>query len=297
MAATEFTGYAAFDLDVKFLLAMLRNVRSKHPHNFCVPESILCLSERDGAVSQERSTKEGGCPELSQKHRFRPIRAGIVIVKTRTQTPEMIASQSIVDAVRACSEGGMTRFAVCNLGLYPAASIFTGGGHANALIFDGELHIIERFDPWGHVNASLDRKIGLLFRQLFSRWNYKGTRYTGRPRGPQAVVDAFEGMCVTYSLWYVLMRLQNPDVPPEAINTFFLKQDAFQTHRDLLRLNAFVIDTLKQFPRGALVRRGRNGMQQPHNRHEQLRIPSRHLPNCRVLSDSSRNGATSRRAS
>lgn len=253
VAGGEFVSYDAADLDIKFVLALLKARDYAVSHIACVPDFWLCLHAAAPTL-RPPLPEGGGCDSSSPSLRMQ-IRAGVVVVGTRTPRPRVLWPREAVAAINTCAH----RFVVCNLGLYPSRDTAQGGGHANALLFDVRLRLIERFDPSGTRSYSVDPVLERRLGRLFPDWTYVGVERMfpkGHP-GPQGLADAFAGLCVTYSLWYVLLRLLNPDVDPSEVVAHMTTTMGPTRLRDrALKLNRRVVDTLRAHPRGSLVRRG-----------------------------------------
>ena len=128
-------------------------------------------------------------------------------------------------------------------------------GHANALVFDLRERVIERFDPAGRhsVRAEmLDVAIESLFHARLPGWTYVGTRAAAPVDGVQTRADAFDGMCVTYSFMYTLLRLLNPSRSSREIQHYMIRGSTADLRRRVKRLNRFMMDTLRGHKRGTL---------------------------------------------
>ena len=117
--------------------------------------------------------------------------------------------------------------------------ISENGTHANGLIFDKKMGILERFEPYGDVpymdsdllDDLINKKIGKYFKIYLKKHNKKYTYLvpkiyinnvsfqtisndgdiTNRKLGDPA------GYCLAWVFWYLEMRLKNPDVHPEKL--------------------------------------------------------------------------------
>lgn len=235
---TEFQSHEAADLDVKFLLALLRQGH-RVARTLCVPDFVAC-GGADGVEFVPRRCSPNGLV-------FR-ARAGVLVTQLHS-TPRLWIPDDLTDLLDRCERAGK-RFVVLNFGIYPSADLRTG--HANALIFDLQRRSIERYEPSNQTNASFDRTLSKLFTRELDGWKWNGARTSA---GGQEAADSFDGMCVTFSLMYVLLRLLNPDAPPSAVRRYIVHHSRKSLRDDILRLNRFAADTLRRYARGSLVRR------------------------------------------
>lgn len=237
---SEFTTYDSADFDVKFLLSLIKR---KHPLTkvACIPTFKLCVLPSNRA-------HYGQCDLENKMH----VRSGIVLLDVSSR-PRLLVPPQFEKRLEECRP---KRFALCNFGLYSGSDL--SRGHANALVFDLWTHTIERFEPIGQYkgHAHVDAKLRGEFSRVLPGWKYVGTSLSSPKKGPQAIVDAFDGLCVTFSLMYVLMRLKNPDLSAFEVNRLLLyKKTPSALRREVLQLNRHVIDRLKMQPRGSLRNR------------------------------------------
>jgi len=107
----------------------------------------------------------------------------------------------------------------------------SGNLHANILLYDFMEKRIERFEPYGDTTDKENDVNDILEEEL--TWNtglsYLSNQHTSPYAGVQALSDEsnelnekpgdFGGFCLAWCLWYVEMRLNNPDInPKELIN-------------------------------------------------------------------------------
>lgn len=228
-AGGEFTTYDDAALDIKFLMALQQQGLGK----VCVPNFSLCGSTSTGGVTFPTR----GCAS----HETR-VAAGLVVTRAASARPRLVAPDDLCKLVGECR----ARFVVLNLGVYRQG--FATTGHANALLFDTRTRTMERFEPTGGVD-----RYAPLFERLCG-WRYVTHGATSLQRHG---TDAFQGLCATYSLAYVLYRVRNPDVPPGAIVRHMHRKPPGVLRDEMLRLNRFAADTLRRLPRGSLARPGR----------------------------------------
>lgn len=242
---TEFTTYTAADLDVKFLLALAKEPSMRKL--VCVPDFVACVSNGLEPIDVQyiHKSRSGSC------RRPLKVRAGVLAVNARS-SPRLLAPADLRALLDACA--ARARFAVCNFGVYQTDTL--SDGHSNALVFNLREKVIERFEPSGQ-HAGHRKLDGALRRQLASLlpgWTYRGTATSAPRKGPQERADAFDGLCVTYSLFYVLLRVLNPDRSSREIQAWMVERPPGEIRDDALRLNRFAIEKLKRIEQDTLIR-------------------------------------------
>ena len=220
--------YTNSNLDVIFLLHLLKDAGSPLRSVACIPDWTLCAEKQ--TVHYDKV-----CKGFS-------IRAGIIITDLWTQ-PKLWLPPGWKRAFEGCRG---RRFIVCNLGLYYSSYEENIEGHANALIFDTRHQIIERFDPEGRLKDRHDDAIERLFRAKMPGWKYVGTTLAAPPRGIQEVADAFGGLCVTFSLMYALYRLSNQHLSSAEVQVAMMEGTPRTLRRRALRLNKAMMDVAKR---------------------------------------------------
>lgn len=234
----EFTGYDEADLDIRVLLALART-NSSLAHVACIPDFSACLDDAHVSFGLARSSCTG-----------KGIRAGVVASGLLTRDAKLWLPPDLTTQLYQCRR---KRFVVCNFGLY-ATSDFDSG-HANALIFDTKHRIIERYEPTGRSRDVVDASLERLFGRALPDWTYIGTALAAPARGAQRrATDRFRGLCVTFSLLYVLMRLLNPETPAETLNHYLGSMDGDRMRDTVLRLNRYAANLLRRYERGSLAR-------------------------------------------
>lgn len=264
-ASTEFKSHDASDLDVKFLLALLKK-RHRVSQHVLIPAWMLCLYDDSTAMY----TRGKRCPAVSSSNAKRrdSIRAGIMFTNLDTARPRIIAPSDFEE----CISGITKRFAVINIGIYGHS--WKGLGHANALIIDVKENTIDRYEPAGAAKDSYDASIARLLKTRLPSFRY--LRYFEHKAGEQrASTDSYEGMCVTFSLLYVLYRLLNPDSSPTLVRQHMAALSDNKLKRQSLQLNRFVADTLREFEEGELVRKR---IKAKRTQHHLLKWRGREMP-------------------
>ena len=128
------------------------------------------------------------------------------------------------------------------------------GTHANVIIIDSHKKTIELFEPHGNRDSeseleSISRayfKVSKNVQRFFSTYLPDYTyippsKYEPKD-GLQARLDAFSGLCVTWTILYLHYRVLNPDIPPKKLISYLDKK---VTKNVLLRYTKYVEDVLK----------------------------------------------------
>ena len=240
----EFKSYAMADLDMKFLLSLLK--RRAHPFQgvACVPDATLCMFQGTTQVNNlyvERKTQKY-CPKAHPGYRQKlEIRAGIVLTLA---PPRMFVPPNLDRAIQRCRNKG-ARFAVLNMGIESVEN--TNAGHSNAVVIDFDENVLERFDSGGVQRD--EPLIRDLFRQAFPDFQYSGPSLQ---KIQHRDTDSWDGMCSTFTAWYVLARLSNPHLSKREVESLMSSGSASEIRDKVLRLNAHIADTLRRHPKHSL---------------------------------------------
>lgn len=235
---SEFFSYTQADLDIKFILSLIKSDKTLK-HTVCVPDFLICLHDPFRVEFMQKRDKCTG---------VLPVRAGVIVTGVRTKTPRLWLPEDFHKYLSKCKQ----RFIILNCGLYSYNSNLENG-HANALIMDTRHKVIERFDPSGRCNTCSN--IDTLFEHAFPSWKVVNFQeYQGVVGGVQKKADSYSGMCVTFSLYYTLLRLLNPDKGYKQIIKYMMSIENNIMRQQILRLNKFAINVLKQHERHELLR-------------------------------------------
>jgi ankyrin repeat protein len=133
--------------------------------------------------------------------------------------------------------------------------------HANILIYDVKNKYVERFDPYGNVPFYYGKQIDYLLEAFFKEY-FSDVKYLS----PAQLVDGISfqilsdernntnyvendpsGFCVAWCLWYVEMRIKNPEIQPKSlikktINQINKNEDKF---KDYIRNYSNYLDSEK----------------------------------------------------
>lgn len=123
--------------------------------------------------------------------------------------------------------------------------------HANVIVIDLYKKTLERFEPYGIIKDKLQESINnaietrLLNILEIDNFKYLAPFDISPNLGPQAKADAYGGMCVTFSMLYLQLRLMNPDIiQKQLINYLVNKKDL---RKLVLRYAKFIETTLKNY--------------------------------------------------
>ena len=232
------------DGDILTLLSLMQTHRSIRKVA-CVPAFWLCLYNSGSRLVVRHSTQP------SCLHHALQIQGGVVITGIRS-TPKLWLPENFGRILYECKRQGK-RYAVCNCGLY---DMLSGEGHANSLVFDLHERLIERFEPAGRHSIYedvLDIVIEGQFRAHLRQWKYIGTRAAAPFQGVQEKADGLDGLCVTYTLLYILLRILNPSRSSREIQHYMIRGTADEVRCRAKRLNRYMLDRLRSHKRGTLT--------------------------------------------
>jgi len=129
------------------------------------------------------------------------------------------------------------------------------GTHANMLILDTKKKTVELFEPHGKRSeeTTMDSLVGAYnisdkllkkyFQKFFPEYKYVSPKDLLPSYGFQAEIDAYSGLCVTWSTMYLHYRVLNPDVTSKEI----VKHIKKKVNRDfLLKYAKYIEDTVKK---------------------------------------------------
>ena len=123
-------------------------------------------------------------------------------------------------------------------------------GHANMLLIDNINKTIERFEPFQSLNLSLkiDKKFN---NDVLKKINLNDYKYISpidiSPKiGIQNKADAYNGMCVTYCIIYLQLRLMNPDIEKKIIIKYLLSKKKNEIINIILRYARYIENSLKK---------------------------------------------------
>jgi len=153
---------------------------------------------------------------------------------------ELLVPVNLKNGLKFCMMNPNIRFVYCVLIITQNKTEISRCeiSHANILIFDLFKKTIERYEPHGKffyysshdnnqkVAKEIDDVINiklLPFLEL-SDFEYLSPVNNSLLYGLQIKADAFGGLCVTYTMMYLHLRLMNPDVKQSEILNYFIKK-------------------------------------------------------------------------
>ncbi|AYV80901.1 MAG: hypothetical protein Harvfovirus9_31 [Harvfovirus sp.] len=132
--------------------------------------------------------------------------------------------------------------------------------HANMLIIDLFKKTIERYEPFGKSipgdtyksNFAFSKKIDERIKKVISYLNLNFTYISPIDMAPikglQSIADAYDGMCITYSLMYLQLRIMNPDINQSDIIKYFSEKSKVKLRNIILRYAKYIEEKLKENP-------------------------------------------------
>lgn len=128
------------------------------------------------------------------------------------------------------------------------------GKHANMIIFDSEKKTIEHFEPHGYhedsqwsISRAYIKSIAGVKRfakKYFPNYRIISPKDYEPRNGLQSKIDAYSGMCVTWSILYLNYRILNPNIPVKKLVRHINKTI---TRNKLLRFTRYVERILKKY--------------------------------------------------
>ena len=128
------------------------------------------------------------------------------------------------------------------------------GKHANMIIFDSKNKTIEHFEPHGYHEDSQWSISRVYIKSItgvkrfsmnyFPDYKIISPKDYEPKNGLQATIDAFSGMCVTWSILYLNYRILNPDIPVKELVRHINKKIK---RNQLLRFTRYVELILKKY--------------------------------------------------
>ncbi len=127
------------------------------------------------------------------------------------------------------------------------------GTHANIILIDTQKKTIELFEPHGNREKSelenvsrayykVSKNIERFFKFNFPDYKYIPPSSYEPKKGLQVRLDAYSGLCVTWSILYLHYRLLNPNVSQKKLVTYLDKK---VTRNFILRYMKYIEDILK----------------------------------------------------
>lgn len=152
-----------------------------------------------------------------------------------------------IKKIKQCSKH---RFIPINLQLI----VKDNNTHANIILMDTKKKTIELFEPHGNRSKSSkllsisqayyksNKSVKRFFKQYFPSYKFISPTSYEPSTGLQDKIDAFSGMCVSWSILYLHYRLLNPNISQKKLVNYLNKTI---TKRILLQYTRYIEDTLK----------------------------------------------------
>ena len=128
------------------------------------------------------------------------------------------------------------------------------GTHSNIILIDTKKKTVELFEPHGardneselesisRAYFKVSRNVHKFFKLYFPEYRYIPPNKYEPEEGLQMKLDAFSGLCVTWSILYLHYRILNPDVRPSKLIEYL---EYKITRSILLRYTRYVEEVLK----------------------------------------------------
>jgi len=164
---------------------------------------------------------------------------------------ELIIPLNLKDEINICLNN--KRFIYIDLNIFYESNQI---GHANLLIIDNLKKTIERFEPQNKLitisdkiyNNSFDKKFSKKTLENINLYDYKYISPIDYipDIGIQEKADAYEGMCATFCIIYLQLRLMNPDIDRKLIIKYLLSKSKEEIINIILRYAKYIEENLKK---------------------------------------------------
>jgi hypothetical protein len=160
----------------------------------------------------------------------------------------LVIPNEIIDTIKRCQNN--KRYIYFNL----VINWNDSNSHANMIIIDLFNKTVERFEPQGkfyghssYSDAEINKKIIEALKHIeLNDYKYIPPTKLSPPNGLQSIADAYNGMCVTYCLIYLHLRIMNPDVKQREIVDYLIKKKSTKLIEILLRYTSYIEKALKK---------------------------------------------------
>ena len=159
----------------------------------------------------------------------------------------MVSKQKFIDGINRCMNH---RLIPINLEIVIPGT----GTHSNIILIDTKKKTVELFEPHGardneselesisRAYFKVSRNVHKFFKLYFPEYRYIPPNKYEPEEGLQMKLDAFSGLCVTWSILYLHYRILNPDVRPSKLIEYL---EYKITRSILLRYTRYVEEVLK----------------------------------------------------
>ena len=100
--------------------------------------------------------------------------------------------------------------------------------------------------------AIIDKKLQVELQKMFPEFTYKGVNETVPYLGPQIKADAYDGLCITWSYMYAILRILNADMSPAEVTVRMIQGSSQDVLDKLLRFQKFMIRLLQKQPKNII---------------------------------------------
>lgn len=168
-----------------------------------------------------------------------------------TDSKELIVPIKLKYKINKCMDvNNNSRFIYCTFMIDNIKN--TGPNHANMIIIDLYKKTLERFEPYGYIEKFENEINNVISNRLLkiielNNFTYLSPFDISIKLGPQSKADAYGGMCVTFSMLYLQLRLMNPDTIQKELIEYLIKKDKQVLKKMILRYAKFIEITLKKY--------------------------------------------------
>ena len=282
---TSFSYYNQRDLGITFLLILIEKQKGPIHEIACIPPFSQCIYKKPNGEYYSELSEEIGC-KLPKNINNKYIGGGktnhyasIIILNAplhyQNNNMNIFIPSNFKNIINKCKNDNKN-MVICDLSLLSSDDMMSAS-HANVLTFDLQRRIIERFDPHGNniyetINKNeeiigrkdfkfgeqkkssalfnqdlIDLELRNIFNKIIPEFKYSGTYETCPYLGPQIKTDAYDGLCVTWSAMYMLLRLLNTQLNPVEITKKMIEGTNQQLLSKILRFQKYVIDTIRDY--------------------------------------------------
>lgn len=150
-------------------------------------------------------------------------------------------------AIKKCIKSGI-RYIMCSLNiLYGDYHI----SHYNVLLIDTKQKTIERFEPYGW-SLPYTKKVNNFIQTIaldslgLGKYKYIPPEKISKKLGIQTVADSYNGMCITISLLYLHLRINNPKLKQKKIVTNLMSLNRKTLKNLILKFAKYIEKLLKK---------------------------------------------------
>lgn len=275
-----FTYYHSKNFAENFLHLL---IKMNHPiisKIVCIPNLNYCIYVKPNTNLKETVTYVSQGPICSNIPGFRnfytkPIKSNILFFNPPEHSKKfkkehgfnnynLVIPDSLITNLNSCDK--INKYIVfLNLFLITITDNGFEYSHSNIIIINLLQKTVERFDPHGgstfiqdgkniknlkkiYKQELIDEVLRDKFNKILPNYKYLDLSTVCPYLGPQVKIDAFNGICVTWSLMYFLLRVLNPSIMPE----YVIKNMMSGTHKEVLskvlKFQRYVIDYLRDYP-------------------------------------------------